>query len=224
MVDLLIDGTFAVHILAGVVALLAGVGAIVTRKGGQRHNQAGKVYVGAMAIVVVTAVPLAVRVENWFLLAIAVFSGYLVFAGYRVVMRRRARLQWATLLDWVGHGTMLVVGAVMVGAGGWQIATGSPGLAPVLVVFGLIGLGLAARSVVQFRQPPDERLQWFETHVPFMGGAYIATVTAAVTVNLTMLPPLTRWLGPTLVGVPLIFYALRIYRPVFGRPRSAEVR
>lgn len=50
-----------------------------------------------------------------------------------------------------------------------------------------------------------------------MGGGYIATVTAAVTVNLTMLPPLVRWLGPTAVGVPFIFYGIRKYQPVFGR-------
>ncbi len=34
-----------------------------------------------MAVVVVTAVPLAVWTANWFLLAIAVFSGYLVFGA-----------------------------------------------------------------------------------------------------------------------------------------------
>ncbi|PSP46560.1 hypothetical protein BRC69_03275 [Halobacteriales archaeon QH_6_66_25] len=150
-----------VHVLAGLFALGAGFGAIVTTKGGRRHNAAGRLYVLSMAVVVTTAVPLAVWVENWFLLAIAAFSGYLVFGGYRVIR--------------------------------------------------------------QLRRPPAERPPWIGTHIAFMGGGYIATVTATVTVNLTMLPPLVRWLGPTAVGVPLIVYATRSYVPRFSRPeRPAE--
>lgn len=221
MLDELATGTLGVHILAGVLALVSGLVAMATRKGGQRHNQAGKVYVLSMGVVVTTAVPLAVWAADWFLLAIAVFSGYLVFAGYRVITRRRARLTDATRTDWVGHGTMVAAGGVMVGVGGWQSATGESGLAPVLVVFGAIGILLAGRSLAEFRESPDERTPWFGKHIPYMGGAYIATVTATVTVNLTMLPPLVRWLGPTAIGVPLIFSAIRVYRPVFGRQQSS---
>jgi len=54
-----------------------------------------------------------------------------------------------------------------------------------------------------------------------MGGAYIATVTATITVNLTMVPALVRWLGPTVIGTPLIFYAVSRYQKRFGRPPSA---
>jgi len=206
-----------IHILAGIGALGSGLGAIVTRKGGSRHNSAGKLYVLTMGIVVVTAVPLAAWVENWFLLAIAIFSGYLVFSGYRVVTRRRAGLQEPTPIDYAGHGTMVVVGTAMVASGSWQIATGAVGLAPVLIVFGLIGVGLAARTFRRFRQPPERRQPWVSLHIGFMGGGYIATVTATVTVNLTMLPPLARWLGPTMIGVPLIVYATNKYEPRFSR-------
>ena len=79
---------FAVHILAGIVALGAGLGAILTRKGGRRHCLAGRVYALTMGVVVVTAFPMAYWASNWFLLAIAVFSGYLVFGGYRARSRR----------------------------------------------------------------------------------------------------------------------------------------
>lgn len=217
MLDAVMRGMLLAHIGAGVVALLAGLAAMLTRKGGRRHNTAGKLYVGTMGFVVVTAVPLAISVENWFLFAIAIFSGYLVFSGYRVIQRRRARLAGHTPVDLIGHGTMTLAGVVMVGGGVGQTLSGDPGLAPVLVVFGIIGILLAVRMLAQFRKPPEERVPWFENHIGFMGGAYIATVTAAVTVNLTMLPPLARWLGPTLIGVPLIAYATRKYRTVFGR-------
>lgn len=205
--------TLAVHVLAGVAALLAGLAAMVTLKGGPRHNRAGRLYVASMVAVVVTSVPLAVRIRSWFLLAIAVFSGYLVAAGYRVVRRRRAGLTDPTGSDDVLHGAMVVAATAMVVAG----ATGAVMLGPVLVVFGLIGGGLALQELRALRRPAAERSPWFSRHIAFMGGGYIATVTATVTVNLTMVPALARWLGPTVIGIPLIFYAVRRYRPRFGR-------
>ncbi|WP_436936109.1 hypothetical protein [Halovenus marina] len=210
-----VDVLLSVHILFGVVALLAGVGAITTKKGGYRHNTAGKAYALSMGAVVLTAVPLAVWTEDWFLFAIAVFSGYLVFGGYRIIWRRRAGLTEATPLDYLGHGTMIVAGAAMVGVGAWQTVTGSPGLAPALAVFGAIGAGFAVGMLRRLQVPPAEQSPWVQAHIGFMGGAYIATVTATVTVNLTIVPPLVRWLGPTAVGVPLIVYGTQKYTPRF---------
>lgn len=211
------DVVLGVHILAGGVALLAGVGAIATRKGSHRHNSAGKGYVAAMGVVVVTALPLAVWVSDWFLLAIAVFSGYLVASGYRVVGRRRRGIDGPERRDYVLHGTMVAAGAAMITAGGLGVV----GLGPVLVVFGVIGFGLAVQELRTIRPSGGGGSPWVDRHIAYMGGGYIATVTATVTVNLTMLPPLARWLGPTAVGVPLIIYAMDRYRPVFA-PRAGN--
>lgn len=212
----------SLHVLAGVVALIAGFGAIATRKGGRTHRRAGKLYVVGMAIVVTTAVPLAIRIESWFLLAIAVFSGYLVFGGYWVILRRRTGIDGAGMVDWVGHGSMLAVGLGMILAGGWGSATGAIDLGPVLVVFGVVGGSFAVQSLREVRSPAADSTPWFETHVAYMGGAYIATVTATVTVNLTMLPPVLRWLGPTVVGAPLIAVAVRRFRPQFDPNHAIE--
>ncbi len=209
--------TLAVHVVAGAVALLAGLAAIVTTKGGPRHNRAGKIYGVSMAAVVLTAVPLSVGTSNWFLFAISVFTGYLVAAGYRIVVRRRARLTEAKRTDNALHGTMLAASLGMLAGGGYGSLAGGMDLGPVLVVFGAIGGALAVRELRQLRRPTEERAPWFGRHIAFMGGAYISTVTATITVNLTALPALARWLGPTAVGVPLIFYAIRRYRPRFGR-------
>ena len=204
------------HVLAGLSALGAGAVAIVTRKGSPRHNAAGRAYVYAMAFVVLSAAPLAVAVDDWFLLAIAVFSGYLVFGGYRIVRRRRRGLSEPTPVDYAGHGTMFAVGCVMVGVGGWGSVTGRVELAPVLAVFGAIGCVLAAQSLYGLLRSGGNRRGWLTSHVGFMGGAYIATVTATVTVNLTSIPPIARWLGPTAIGVPLIAYGIRTYESRFG--------
>lgn len=207
-----------IHILAGVIALLAGFAAIVTPKGGPRHNRAGKIYGVAMAIVVVTAFPLSIWADNWFLFAIAVFTGYLIAAGYRIILRRRSGVRGPTATDYALHGTMIVTGFGMITVGGYGTITGVMELGSVLAVFGLIGGVLAIREVRHLRVFALDRTPWFERHIGFMGGGYIATVTAAITVNLTMAPPLVRWLGPTLIGVPLIFYAITKYERRFGRP------
>lgn len=215
MMDTLLFGTLAVHVGFGVLALASGAGAILTRKGGRRHLASGRLYVVAMAVVAVTAVPLAVAVANWFLLAITVFSGYLVFTGYRVLSRKRPKPGVASPVDWLGHGTMGVVGAGMIVVGAWDLVASVSGQGPILLVFGTIGTGLAAREIRSIRNPPADRMAWFYRHIVFMGGGYIATVTASITVNLTMVPPLVRWLGPTAVGVPLILYAVRAYEKRF---------
>lgn len=211
----------AIHVLAGVFALVAGLAAIGSTKGGLLHRRAGTAYVAGMGIVVTTALPLAVAVRNWFLFAIAIFSGYLVFGGYRVILRRRADVDGVALVDLVGHGGMVAVGAGMLLAGGWGTATGSVDRGPVLAVFGLVACLFATRSLLEQQNPARFGSPWFETHVAFMGGGYVATVTAAVTVNLTMLPPVARWLGPTLVGAPLIAVAIRWYRPRYTPTASA---
>jgi uncharacterized membrane protein len=204
------------HVLAGVVALAAGLVAIVTTKGGRRHNQAGKLYAATMGVVVVTALPLSVWTDDWFLFAVAVFSGYLVGSGYRVIARRRAGLTDPTRSDYALQGGMLAVGGVMVAGGGYGTVTGVMDLGVVLAVFGLVGGVLAVRELRQYGVEPAARTPWFTRHIAFMGGGYIATVTAAITVNLTMLPEPVRWLGPTVVGFPLITYAIRKYGQRFG--------
>lgn len=214
------EPTLAVHILAGAVALLAGLAAILTRKGGRRHTRAGRLYGLSMAAVVLTALPLSLAIDSWFLFAIAVFSGYLVAAGFRVVARRRAGITAPTVTDYALQGTMLAASVGMVAGGAYGAVTGTMALGEVLVVFGVVGGGLALRELQQTRQPAGDGTPWFVRHITFMGGGYIATVTATVTVNLGSLPPLVRWLGPTAIGVPLIFYAIRRYRPRFGGTRT----
>lgn len=169
-----------------------------------------------------TAVPLAIWATDWFLFAIAAFTGYLIASGYRVITRRRAGLTDPTGPDYGLHGTMLLAAIGLVLGGGYGTVTDLIALGEVLVVFGGIGGILAVLELSQLRRARSERTPWFERHIAFMGGGYIATATATITVNVTMPPPLARWLGPTVVGVPLIIYAVMTYRRRFGYARVAR--
>ena len=80
-----------IHITAGSIALLTAFVALVTAKGGVIHVRAGRVYAIGMTVIFLTAVPLAALGANVFLLLIAFFSFYLVFAGWRFARNRSRR-------------------------------------------------------------------------------------------------------------------------------------
>ena len=100
-------GLLYIHILAGSTALLAAVVPVVTKKGGKNHVRAGRVYALAMTVIFVTALPLAILGDDIFLLIIAFFSFYLVFAGWRFARNSARKPHW---VDWSasdnlgGHG------------------------------------------------------------------------------------------------------------------------
>lgn len=71
-----------IHIIAGSMALLVGTLALFVYKGGKIHMRSGRVFLGCLAIVIITGL-LGVFVfhRNAFLLVITVLSGYLGFSG-----------------------------------------------------------------------------------------------------------------------------------------------
>lgn len=194
-----------VHIAAGVVAVLAGAGALVTKKGGQRHRQAGKLFLGSMGVVVGTVfVLLALNPTSFriILTLVAVFSGYLAFSGYRVLSRKRTAAA-PQRLDWIAVGSVVLA---CLGLGVWGIvwvATGNSfGL--VMIVFGGIGVTFGTIDIRTFRG--DTSGEWLVSHLQRMVAAFIATISAVSAVNLTAVLGILAWLWPTIVGTPLIYY------------------
>jgi uncharacterized membrane protein len=220
---LLEDATLAVHVAAGFLALFTGAGAIVTEKGGLRHRRLGRTYVYAMAVVSVTALGLLAFEQSLgriFLGLVAVFSFYFAFSGYRVLSRKRAIDRPGTA-DWVAVGLLGVTGVGLVGMGVWYLLE-STTFGVVMLVFGGIALTSAAGDVRQFRATDLEPRAWFFEHLQRMGGAYIATTTAFVSVNATFVPLVARWLLPAVVGGVAIWYVSRRYERQFGVPDHVE--
>lgn len=216
MIDALHPVLLAIHITGGGLALLAGLAAILTRpKGARLHRRAGRAYVYAMVAVLATGVPLAVAQQSLFLVLVALFTGYVLFSGYRVLSRKRPSPGQAAPVDLAAHWTMVVAGVTMVAYGGLNMVFFSISLNPVLVLFGVLGLRMAREELQAIQDPPEDPRAWFYKHVGNMGGAYIATVTAFATINLGTIPELVRWLGPAAAGVPLIMWTTRRYRARF---------
>lgn len=203
----------AIHIICGGIALFVAPGAMLTRKGGLWHRRWGKVYFWAMAIVAITALALSLLRPGLFLFLVAVFSFYLAFTGYRVLYRKTPQ-QPANFLDWGGAALMLLGGVGLVGYGVYSLQTSTFGLVPV--IFGSIGLLVAAIDVRAFLRPSDDKRAWWFTHMNRMLGAYIATVSAFSAVNFMFLPPLVRWLWPTVIGLAGSFLWARHYRRKFS--------
>jgi len=212
------------HIAAGSIALFAAPGAMLTVKGGRWHRRWGRVYVWAMGVVAVTALALAAFRPNLFLALLAIFSFYLALIGQRSIARRRLPSgRRVTALD---YGGAVVAGTGAVGLLLYALLpreSGRPGLWPVALLFGLLGLLLAGRELRSFWRPAAEPRAWLYRHMGNMLGAYIATVSAFSVVNFTVLPPIVRWLWPTTVGVPLIGLWIRHYRRRFTAPGAARV-
>lgn len=203
----------AVHIAAGSVSLATAGIALVTAKGGRWHVLAGRVYAVGMTIVFVTAIPLAIFADSIFLFLIALFSFYLVFAGWRFARNRQRR---AHPVDWVAVATIAVTGLAMWGYAVVIALDGSSQWITLLVFGGIaIALGLADARF-HWKQPGGARR--VSRHLTNMMAGTIATITAVTVVNVDMEPVWVPWILPTVLITPLIiWWNVRILR----RPRSS---
>lgn len=191
------------HIVAGTTALLSGGAALGCTKGSAWHRRAGLAYVAAMLAVTLTTFVLVALRPNLFLFVIGVFSFYLVLTGWRAGAQRDGRPRWP---DHLAGAAMALTGAAMLAIGAMRLF-GPGGAEPViLLVFGSIGLTLALSDWRDWRRAPISGKARIARHLTRMLAGTTATITAAVVVNLSFLPPLVVWLGPTVLITPLIFW------------------
>ncbi len=202
------------HIAAGFTALGAAGVALGTAKGALWHRRAGTVYVPAMLTVTLTTFALVAVRPNLFLFVIGVFSFYLVFTGWRAARLRDGR---PCLTDHLAGGTMALTGLGMLGLGGAGLFDAGGAQPVILLVFGSLGLTLALSDWRDWRAGPITGKARISRHLTRMLAGTIATITAAVVVNLDFLPDLVTWLGPAALITPLIvWWNARILRGAGG--------
>jgi hypothetical protein len=193
----------ALHIAAGFSALGSGLlaaGNKIFDRGHRWHVRAGRVFVVAMSVVFVTAVPLSILRANIFLLLIAIFSFYLAFSGWCLARNRSGRPQ---RVDRVRAISMLLCAGAMATYGGLLLSRGSSG-GSIMLVFGGIGAFLGIHDIRIIRGGGVSGSARIARHLTMMLAATIAAITAFLVVNLVFQPALVLWLAPTVVIVPLI--------------------
>ncbi len=216
---MIVQGLLGVHIAAGSIALLAAVVALATAKGGVNHLRSGRVYAIGMTLIFLTALPLAMLGSNIFLLLIAVFSFYLVFAGWRFARNRRGNPQ---AVDWAAVGILGLTGLGMWGYGA-VLSTRGDSQWVTMLIFGFIALALAlADGYFHFRLAKGKSRagkQRIQRHLTNMLAGTIATITAVMVVNVDLNPVWIPWILPTVVITPLIVWWNRRWASK-GRPAS----
>lgn len=195
------------HIVAGGVALCTFWLPWVVKKGGPAHRRAGWIYVGAMALVAVSAfVACAFRLTDAqpdndgpaiFLAYVGLIATVNTSAGIRVIRTRTRKTGHRHPWD-LGIAVLQLVGGAALLA--YALNTG----AVLFGAFSVLGLVTSAQQLHFWWRPPQSRMAWLFEHVGNMGGACIATVTAFTVVNARVFGlggySLVLWIAPGVLG------------------------
>lgn len=191
-----------IHILAGAIALLCAVLAVVSKKGQKLHVISGRAYFWGMTAIFLTAIPMSIISSNVFLFLIAFFSFYLAFSGIRFARNRKGI---ATTLDWIAVGLMFLSGAGM-----WILATtyfvADNTQYITLLVFGFLAIVLGYGDFKSYKNKTAVGKQRIARHLGNMLGGSIAVITAVLVVNVSIEPVWIWWILPTAFITPAIIW------------------
>lgn len=214
--DQLFTAILILHIVSGGTGLITGTINLIRRKGDKLHNQIGLGFTYAMISAGASAIVLSMMHPNYFLFIVGVFTLYMVSTGYRYIRLRLEGIDnGPKTLDWVLTGSMGIAGICFILFGGWQLYMKS-NFGTVLLVFGAIGILMVRSDLNNYKGKAAERNYWLLAHLQRMTGAYIASLTAFLVVNMDRLPSfipgILFWLLPTAVLTPMIIFWSRKYR------------
>ena len=195
-----------IHIISGTVGLLSGTINMINKKGNKLHKQIGLLFFYGMLINGVSALVVAGIHFNVFLFIVGIFSIYMVSTAQRFLSLKGIESgQKPKTIDWILTLLMSLFGIVFLIYGGLLLAN-SNNFGFVLLVFGFISVLMAKKDIAIYRGNIKITNYWLIIHISRMVGAYIASITAFLVVNNTILPGIIVWLAPTVLFTPLIFY------------------
>lgn len=219
------------HIAGGTAALLSMLLPLLTRKGGRVHRRSGWVFVGGMSLVCATALSMSAirfltdptpggRQFSVLLFYISILTGAGMWAGIRV-LRAKDRttrgpaidIAWAALL--AGSGALTAIYGVVIGH-------------PLFIAFSTIGLLNGGSQVSYWLRRPTVPMHWWLAHMGNMLGACIAATTAFILAGGRRIglpgDSLVLWLGPTVIGLPVIAIWIGYYLRRFAVGALSERR
>lgn len=203
------DALVTVHAIAGATALLAPLPALLFKKGGLIHRLAGLLYVAAMLVLAVTAVPMSFFQWNSILLVILFLSCYMTLGAVMDVRRRRAKeLARSPLRRKLAAVQILATGAITTLSLVWDPLS----TALITAAFMYVSTVLATRDFTQagLTRKVSER-EWKGWHMLRMLGSYTLTVTVYSILNFESLDMVWRILLPILTGSALTTLCMFFY-------------
>ncbi len=192
------------HIVCGGTVLTIGLIQMFNRKGGKNHIILGKIYVGAMWWICLSALSIITFYRfSAFLMVIAVLTFHTSFVGVRVVKRKKIGSEkW---YDWaVAILTSLFGIGLLIYGGSLYFNSSQTILAILCGVFGILTLKNGIGDLRFFIKPDvDDKNWWIYQHIGAMGGSYIAAITAFAVQNPNLFLPdsSNQWLLWVLPGV-----------------------
>ena len=209
-----------IHIIAGAIALLGGLLAIIFRNNVKKHKPVGKIYFFAMTVIFLSAIFLSIFKSNVFLFCVSFFTYYSCLTAYRSLKLKKLHLdQRPHWFDWaieVFFGLMhigFIVFAILLLRG-----PNMP-MGIISLVFGLLGIRGNYTTIQRFRKKIEYKNYWLLAHIGGMLGSYIGAITAFTVNNGRWIPApgIVLWLGPTVFLVPLIIFEINKHQKKVGK-------
>ena len=191
-----------IHILAGTIALLSAIMAVLSEKGKKLHLLSGRTYFWCMVAIFLTAIPMSIITSNIFLFLIAFFSYYFAFSGIRFARNRKGI---ATTSDWIAVGLMILSGVGM-----WTLAAvlfmNNNSMSIPLLVFGFGAIVLGYGDFKSHKNKTAIGKERIVRHLVSMIAGTIAVITAVLVVNVKIEPVWIWWVLPTVLIFPVIIW------------------
>ncbi len=208
------------HIIAGSLALLSGLFAIIFRNKVKIHKPIGMIYFWAMTVIFVSAIYMSIAHENVFLFCVAFFTYYACLTAYRSLKLKKLHLdQKPTNFDWAIEIFFGFMHISFIGLAIYFLIKGSSTIGIISLVFGILGIRGNYFTLQRFRKKLVYKNYWLLAHISGMLGSYIGAITAFTVNNEKWIqaPGIVLWLGPTVFLVPLIIYEIRKHEKKAGK-------
>ena len=198
------------HIFCGGTVLLLGLIQFLNRKGSANHILLGRIYVGAMWWICISAwMIISFYRFSAFLMVIAVLTFHASFVGVRILRRKKVGSEkW---YDWMVSIVTLLFGiGIIIYGGHLYFNTANTILAFLCILFGVFTTLNATQDLRFFiSKPTVEKTWWIKQHIGAMGGSYIAAVTAFAVQNPNIFMPGSSyqwllWILPGIIGTPIV--------------------
>ena len=209
------NSNILIHVVAGSIALLLGIVALATKKGGKWHTKSGNYFLLGLILVVITGlIGVFIFKRNTFLLIITVLSAYYGFSGYRILQTKTNRPK---LIDI----SVAIVSLVSVSYFLYYFKSSGMYWSPI-IIYSTVGalLMVVTYDFIRYLIPKRTyKNMWLYEHIFKMIGAFTALLSAFSGTVLYSYQPYSQFL-PSVFGTLLQIGFIVYYVIQFKKSRK----